>query len=106
MQNSTWLSKSLHKFNIKYNITFKKSLQKFNIRQNHKFNNNENFQSFNDNLSSKEVVKWLLDKVPTFSVEYTKHGNPKPKYFDIADAIVISKAGLVKLNERTKNSNS
>lgn len=56
---------------------------------------------------AKEIVmKWLLDKEPSFSVEYTSHGNPKPKYFDIADAIIISKAGLVKLNERAENSNS
>ena len=43
--------------------------------------------------------------MPTFSVEYTKFGNPKPKYFDIADAIVIAKAALVELNER-KDSNT
>jgi len=50
--------------------------------------------------TKKEIVKWLLDKVPTFSVEYTKYGNPRPKYFDIADAVVVAKAGLVKLNDR------
>ena len=44
--------------------------------------------------TKKEILKWVLDKHPDFSVEYTKHGNPKPKYFDIADAIVIAKAGL------------
>ena len=52
------------------------------------------------------VMKWLLDNEPSFSVEYTSHGNPKPKYFDIADAIVISKAGLIKLNERKQHNNS
>ena len=44
--------------------------------------------------TKKEILKWVLDKYPDFSVEYTKHGNPKPKYFDIADAVVIAKAGL------------
>ena len=44
--------------------------------------------------TKKEVLKWVLDKYPDFSVEYTHKGNPKPKYFDIADAIVIAKAGL------------
>jgi len=44
--------------------------------------------------TKKEILKWVLDKYPDFSVEYTKHGNPKPKYFDIVDAIVIAKAGL------------
>ena len=28
-----------------------------------------------------------------FIVEYTKSGNLKPKYYDIADSIVIAKAG-------------
>jgi len=55
--------------------------------------------------AKKEVIKWLLDNVPNFSVEYTKFGNPKPKYFDIADAIVVAKAALAELNER-KNSNT
>jgi len=44
--------------------------------------------------TKKEILKWVLDKYPNFSVEYTSHGNPKPKYFDIADAIVVAKAGL------------
>lgn len=48
--------------------------------------------------AKKEIVKWLLDSEPSFSVEYTSHGNPKPKYFDIADAIVIAKAGLINLD--------
>jgi Holliday junction resolvasome RuvABC endonuclease subunit len=55
--------------------------------------------------AKEEVIKWLLDKAPSFSVEYTKFGNPKPKYFDIADAIVIAKAGLATLNAK-QNSNS
>ena len=44
--------------------------------------------------AKKEILKWVLDNTPGFSVEYTHKGNPKPKYFDIADAIVIAKAGL------------
>jgi len=55
--------------------------------------------------AKKEVILWLLDNVPSFSVEYTKFGNPKPKYFDIADAIVIAKAGLATLHEK-QNPNS
>tara|TARA_R110000824_G_scaffold197409_9_gene380852 strand:- start:374 stop:886 length:513 start_codon:yes stop_codon:yes gene_type:complete len=46
------------------------------------------------NHTKKEILKWVLDKYPDFSVEYTSHGNPKPKYFDIADAIVIANAGI------------
>ena len=44
--------------------------------------------------TKKEILKWVLDNTPGFSVEYTHKGNPKPKYFDIADAIVVAKAGL------------
>jgi len=46
------------------------------------------------NNTKKEILKWVLDKYPDFNIEYTNHGNPKPKYFDIADAIVIANAGL------------
>ena len=44
--------------------------------------------------TKKQILEWVLDKYPDFSIEYTHKGNPKPKYFDIADAIVIAKAGL------------
>ena len=42
----------------------------------------------------EEEVAKILDKYPEFIVEYTHKGNPKPKYFDIADAIVIANAGM------------
>jgi len=41
------------------------------------------------------VLKFLLDNEPSFSVDYTKNGNPKPESYDIADSIVIAKAGVV-----------
>tara|TARA_Y100000310_G_scaffold219554_1_gene220946 strand:+ start:1145 stop:1666 length:522 start_codon:yes stop_codon:yes gene_type:complete len=41
------------------------------------------------------VMHFLLDKEPAFVVEYTKHGNIKKHFYDIADAIVVAKAGLV-----------
>jgi len=41
------------------------------------------------------VMRFLLDKEPTFVVEYTKHGNIKKHFYDIADAIVIAKAGFI-----------
>ena len=45
---------------------------------------------------AKEVVmKYILDNVPAFDVEYTRHGNPKPGYADRADSYVIAKAGLI-----------
>jgi|TARA_Y100000593_G_C4222348_1_gene292527 Holliday junction resolvasome RuvABC endonuclease subunit len=30
-----------------------------------------------------------------FEVETTRHGNPKPQYYDMADALVIARAGLI-----------
>ena len=51
---------------------------------------------------AKEVVlKHLLDNEPAFSIEYTKHGNPKPESYDRADAIIIAKAGYATENEET-----
>ena len=43
--------------------------------------------------AKEEVLKFLLDTMPTFKVEYTKHGNPKPGYYDRADSVVIARAG-------------
>tara|TARA_R110000824_G_scaffold135996_1_gene299491 strand:+ start:128 stop:667 length:540 start_codon:yes stop_codon:yes gene_type:complete len=44
---------------------------------------------------AKEVVlKFLLDNEPAFSVQYTKHGNPKPGSYDRADSLIIARAGL------------
>lgn len=48
------------------------------------------------------VMEFLLDNEPGFIVEYTKHGNPKPQYYDQADALVIAKAGLVCLTKSSK----
>ena len=39
------------------------------------------------------VLQHLLENEPAFSVEYTKHGNPKPESYDRADAIIVAKAG-------------
>ena len=55
---------------------------------------------------AKEVVlNFLLDKEPTFNIEYTKHGNPKPGSYDQADSIVIAKAGYI-LCQNSKSSTS
>ena len=42
------------------------------------------------------VIEYLLNNEPTFKIEYTKFGNPKPEYYDKADAIIIAKAGSIK----------
>ena len=39
------------------------------------------------------VIKYVVDNVPDVLIEYTKHGNPKPQCFDMADSWVIAKAG-------------
>jgi hypothetical protein len=42
---------------------------------------------------AKEVViKYLLDNEASFVVEYTRHGNVKQHYYDMADSIVIARA--------------
>ena len=38
-------------------------------------------------------MKFLLDNEQDFIVEYTKHGNPKPQCYDMADSWVIAYAG-------------
>ena len=45
------------------------------------------------------VLQYLLDNEPQFEVEYTSSGNPKPKYYDIADSIVIARAGQKLVSE-------
>ena len=39
------------------------------------------------------VLQFVLDNDPTFGVQYTKHGNPKPGVYDRADSWIIAKAG-------------
>ena len=40
------------------------------------------------------VLEHLLENEPTFKIKYTKQGNPKPGSHDMADAIIIARAGL------------
>ena len=39
------------------------------------------------------VLQHLLENEKAFNIEYTRHGNPKPESYDMADAIIIAKAG-------------
>lgn len=41
------------------------------------------------------VIEYLTENEPAFHIEYTKYGNPKAQYFDMADAIVVAKAGHI-----------
>jgi len=51
--------------------------------------------------AKKVVVEHLLKNEAAFKVEYTRHGNPKAQYFDMADAIVIARAGY-KIEQKNK----
>ena len=51
--------------------------------------------------AKKVVLNFLLDNEPSFVVEYTKFGNVKQHFFDIADAIVIAKAGFLCHQEKS-----
>jgi len=54
---------------------------------------------------AKEVVlKNILDNTPNFSIQYTKHGNPKPGSYDRADSLVIAKAGYEIWKEKSSSS--
>jgi len=45
--------------------------------------------------SKEKVLHFLLDNVPSFSVDYTKHGNPVAGSYDRADSWVIATAGFL-----------
>ena len=49
--------------------------------------------------AKRVVLDYLLDNEPQFKVEYTSAGNPKPKYYYIAESIVIARAGQKLVNE-------
>jgi len=50
------------------------------------------------------TLQFVVDSVPGFDVQYTKHGNPKAGYNDRSDSYVIAKAGW--LNERQEAQNT
>ena len=43
--------------------------------------------------AKKVVVDYLKNNEPEFQLEYTRAGNPKTYYYDMADAIVVARAG-------------
>jgi Holliday junction resolvasome RuvABC endonuclease subunit len=54
--------------------------------------------------AKEAVLKYVLDNDPSFEVEYTRHGNPKPGTYDRADSIVIAKAGYIEWKQRNLKS--
>ena len=45
-----------------------------------------------DNAKEK-VLQFIIDNYPQITIEYTKHGNPKPGIYDMCDSIIIGLAG-------------
>ena len=48
-------------------------------------------------------LQFVIDNVPGFDVEYTRHGNPRPGYADRSDSYVIAKAGWISERQKTKD---
>ena len=48
------------------------------------------------------VIKHIVDYVPDVLIEYTKHGNPKPQCYDMADSWVIANAGWLDWQKKKK----
>ena len=46
--------------------------------------------------TKKKVIEWTQGEYPDdFVVEYTRYGNPRPGTDDMADSVVIARAGLL-----------
>tara|TARA_R100000008_G_scaffold84354_1_gene71541 strand:- start:113 stop:643 length:531 start_codon:yes stop_codon:yes gene_type:complete len=50
-------------------------------------------------------LQFVIDNVPGFEIQYTRHGNPKAGYTDRSDSYVIARAGWIRENEETQNIN-
>ena len=48
-------------------------------------------------------LQFVVDNVPGFEIEYTRHGNPKAGYADRSDSYVIAKAGWIREREEAKD---
>ena len=48
------------------------------------------------------VIQYIIDNVPDVPINYTKHGNPKPQCFDMADSWVIARAGWLECQKMKK----
>jgi len=45
--------------------------------------------------AKEKILQFIVDKYPQISIEYTKHGNPKPGTYDLCDSIIIALAGSI-----------
>ena len=48
------------------------------------------------------VIQYIIDNVPDVSITYTKHKNPKPQCYDMADSWVIAQAGWLQCQKTKK----
>jgi len=53
--------------------------------------------------AKKVSLQFVVDNVPGFEIQYTRHGNPKAGYADRSDSYVIAKAGWIREREEIKN---
>ena len=53
--------------------------------------------------AKKVSLQFVVDNVPGFEIQYTRHGNPKAGYTDRSDSYVIAKAGWIREREEIKN---
>jgi len=50
--------------------------------------------------AKEQVMNFLIDNEPHFTVEYGRTGKPKPYCYDEADSLIIAKAGFECLKEK------
>ena len=53
--------------------------------------------------AKKASLQFVVDNVPGFEIQYTRHGNPRPGYTDRSDSYVIARAGWLSEREETKD---
>jgi len=46
-------------------------------------------------------MEHLLATEPDFTIQYTHKGNPKPQEYDRADALVVARAGLQDIKNKS-----
>lgn len=48
-------------------------------------------------------LQFVVDNVPGFEIQYTRHGNPKAGYTDRSDSYVIAKAGWIRERQEAQD---
>ena len=51
-------------------------------------------------VEKEQVMNFLIDNEPHFTVEYGRTGKPKPYCYDQADSLIIARAGFECLKEK------